>query len=313
LLQLIDKFISVQTEGSKVGTPQGGNLSSILVNVVLHQFDKYMENVAMKFNRGMTIRANPQYNKIKDLRIKAIKTAEIKRQELFKVPMVDYKDPTFRRIMYVRYADDFVILVEGTKHESIHIKNNLKEFLITHCGVKEDKTTITNLNDNKFNFLGATIVKPRRNSYLDKIRRRPHLRILINTDKLVSDLVQYGFVRRSRNGSHVPKAYTSITNLTHHEIINFFNARLFYASLLISRPDKYLWRYVIYLLQFSCAYTLARKLKIRPFTKVFKLFGKRLTCPNTKKGLNLPDIMKHNYKNTEILSSIRSSEKKKNA
>jgi len=133
-----------------------------------------MENLANKFNRGKTRRANPQYSKIKYLIIKAIKRGALPveinklRQELFKVPMVDYMDPNFRRIMYVRYAEDFVILVEGTKHEAIHIKKNIKEFLITHCGLElnEDKTTITNLSDNKFNFLGATIVKPL--NYLSK-------------------------------------------------------------------------------------------------------------------------------------------------
>ena len=72
-------------------------------------------------------------------------------------------DPNFRRLMYIRYADDFVVLVTGTLKEAEFIKNNLKDYLLSCCGLElnVDKTSITSVTK-KWSFLGAEIkrIKP---------------------------------------------------------------------------------------------------------------------------------------------------------
>jgi len=227
-------------------------------------------------------------------------------KKIFKTPTVDPMDPNFRRLMYVRYADDFVIFVTGTFNESKHIRNNVKEFIKTHCGLDlNDEKTIINNTREKFTFLGAEIVKLNRTEYLSSakpgVRRRIHPRIQVKApiSKLVETLKKNGFIRTNRLGKHIPCAYTKITNLPHSAILQFYNAKLRGLYNFYSFDSKYnQLRYIVYLLQFSCAYTLARKLKLNPFNRVFSKFGGTLTCPDTGIKLELPDTMKtrHEFK-----------------
>lgn len=71
-------------------------------------------------------------------------------------PSMDMFDPGFRRLMYLRYADDFVVLISGSKNEAKHIKHRIAEILDKKCGLllHEDKTLITSTKEG-FKFLGA--------------------------------------------------------------------------------------------------------------------------------------------------------------
>lgn len=70
----------------------------------------------------------------------------------------DMADPNFRRLYYVRYADDFVIGYVGTKAEARTIYNKTVKFLDDALMLKcnESKTSITH-GTNKFKYLGTTI------------------------------------------------------------------------------------------------------------------------------------------------------------
>jgi len=219
-LELIRKYLNagVKLESGKIqqdtkmGVPQGGILSPILSNIVLHQLDLYMEKTIQGFEKGLKRRQNPTYSKLLHLRNKA-STGE-KRKEYLKllrtIPIGDPMDPNFKRMKYIRYADDFIILIEGSHHEAILTRNKVKEYLKTHCGLSLnlEKTIVTNISDNKFNFLGAEIVKMRKQpSYLtafkrkgitkNNMRRRPHSRLLIKAplEKILLELKKARFVR----------------------------------------------------------------------------------------------------------------------
>ena len=70
--------------------------------------------------------------------------------------------------------------------------------------------------------------------------------------------------------------------MSHYDIIKLFNSKLTVLKTLIRRR-----RYVVYLLQTSCAYTLARKYKLKNYSKAFTQFGVKLTCPTTKAELKI--------------------------
>nr|YP_010836056.1 hypothetical protein QLP54_mgp10 [Phyllosticta yuccae]WGC90071.1 hypothetical protein [Phyllosticta yuccae] len=297
---------------TSLGIPQGGILSPILCNIVLHQFDDYIQRQIKMFNKGKARSHNREYQKLEYRRRKA-KTMLERREYLFKmrrVGNVDKLDPNFKRMKYIRYADDFVILINGTRNESQMVKNNCKEYLNTHCGVNlnEEKTIITNLKDNNFMFLGAEIVKLRNPTFLRKnqatnsIVATPRLLIKAPINKLLDKLKLTGFIRQDNNQIFHPKHVGSLVNLSHYDIISYYNSKIYgilnfysFASNL-NKLGRLIWY-----LQASCGLTLARKYKLYTMRATFRKFGKLLTCPNTGKSLHKPNNLKvkHNYQKSK--------------
>nr|YP_009739347.1 hypothetical protein [Tricholoma bakamatsutake]QIC20190.1 hypothetical protein [Tricholoma bakamatsutake] len=319
-LELILKFLkagSITKTGkyisSDIGTPQGGILTPILANIVLDELDHFVWNLIVKFEKGNSRKHNPEYNRIQH---QMNKLPEEERMPLrLQLRTISYglqKDLNFKRMMYIRYADDFVILVEGSHDEAVYCRNLIKSFLLQNCGLhlNLDKTLITNMSDNEFFFLGAEIVKLKANpSFVHRItdslgrksKRRGHARLLIKAplDNLLLAIKKSGFIRQNSLGEYSPQAYTQIMNLSHYEIITFYNSKIngllnFYAF--ASNYNRL--RYILYLFQMSCAYTLARKYKLGNFAQAFSKFGKLLTDPETEIKLKWPDTMKvrHDYK-----------------
>src|SRR5208282_3771840 len=94
------------------GTPQGNIASPILSNIVLDCLDKYVEEQLIpNYTRGLKRKINPPYNKLAVQASKARKTGEWEyvhelKEQIQSMPTYDPNDPNFRRLWYVRYADD---------------------------------------------------------------------------------------------------------------------------------------------------------------------------------------------------------------
>lgn len=138
---------------SKFGTPQGGILSPILSNIVLHELDKYMMKLAASFRKGSRRRWNPMYKSLlaRRGRSKSPAVRDQLLQQMRTMRSVDAFDPDFRRLSYVRYADDFVVLVSGSSKDAGYLRNNIRDFLRTNCGLElnSEKTLISNLAKEK--------------------------------------------------------------------------------------------------------------------------------------------------------------------
>ena len=130
LLNLIWKFLKAGVMEHKLfrdtqtGVPQGGILSPLLANVYLHQLDQYMERHTQR----------------------SLQERVKRRQQ------------GLGNAVYIRYADDWVVLLNGTKAEANALKQELSEFLQTHLKLRlsDEKTQVTHLNEG-FQFLGFVI------------------------------------------------------------------------------------------------------------------------------------------------------------
>jgi hypothetical protein len=117
------------------GTPQGGIVSPLLANIVLNEFDKYIEDTIIPENtKGKHRKRNAEYMKMANEAVKARKEGNYKQatelQKVYsKLPTQNYEDPNFRRLKYVRYADDFLLGFIGPREEARAIKEEIGEYL----------------------------------------------------------------------------------------------------------------------------------------------------------------------------------------
>ena len=173
ILELLKKYINtgyVDKNGTlykpEHGTPQGGILSPLLANVVLHRLDKFMQEEKNRFDKGNKRRKNPAYASLQAKKGKSSDLAIRKKvlAEMRKVRRSDAFDPNYRRLKYIRYADDFVVLIAGPLQDARHIRAKVKDVLKAKCGLElnPEKTSINNMTE-RWNFLGAEIRKLKAN------------------------------------------------------------------------------------------------------------------------------------------------------
>jgi group II intron reverse transcriptase/maturase len=147
------------------GVPQGSIVSPVLSNILLDKFDKYVETTLIpQYTRGEKRKLNQQYVKLHRQMHKLFKhgqkEAALKlRKQLQQLPSIDPQDTGFRRLKYLRYADDFVLAFTGTKSEAEEIKQQIATFLREELKLhlSEEKTLITHARTGAARFLGYEI------------------------------------------------------------------------------------------------------------------------------------------------------------
>jgi len=96
------------------------------------------------------------------------------KQEQRKLMSVDPNDTRYRRLKFVRYADDFLLGFVGPKSEAKEIRGRLEEFLRDRLKLtlSPEKTLITHASDEKAKFLGHEITVTRKGSLISVDGRR---------------------------------------------------------------------------------------------------------------------------------------------
>jgi len=128
-----------------------GLLMRHLEIIYLHRLDAFVEKVLLpEYNRGVRRVHNPAYQKVQRELAKAshrgdTATVRLLRRKLRSLPTQDPCDPGYRRLRYVRYADDTLLGFTGPKAEAEEIKRRLSQFLQDELKLElnQEKTLIT--------------------------------------------------------------------------------------------------------------------------------------------------------------------------
>jgi group II intron reverse transcriptase/maturase len=245
-LHLIEQFLKAgyiedwQYNQTYSGVPQGGNLSPILSNVYLNELDQRMVGKIAEFNKGNKRRETKEYRSLRHKMERAKKKAQQTgdwtiykslRKKRLQTLASDPQDPDFRRMCYVRYADDILIGIIGCKTEAATLKIWLTEYLEKELQLElsAEKTLITNAKE-RARFLGYDIKKwsgerirkvQTPNGMVTKRTCNQHLALLIPRERCVAFARAYGNPNRWQ-GNHRPQ----LLHLSDLEILMTYNAEI---------------------------------------------------------------------------------------
>ncbi len=294
-LRLIRKFLNAgylekwEYHKTYSGTPQGGIISPILANIYLDKFDKYIKEYTANFDRGRCNKPSKEYvsiaNKLTRIRKKIMKEDDLtKKADLIReyqtareieirTPRSLNMDDSYRRMKYVRYADDFLIGVSASKEDCERIKADMTAFMADKLQLElsAEKTLITHSSE-VAKFLGFEVSvrktdATKRNKDGKKCRSFSGQVVLnVNSDVARKKLEQYGAISISvADGKHIwkPKARKELIGRNPEDILALINQEImgfrYYYS--IANNIASVGNSFAYMMEYSLYKTLGQKLR----------------------------------------------------
>ena len=277
---------------SKKGCPQGGVVSPVLANIYLHDLDVFIQTLAKQHNVGKR-RDNKAYQRLRGKRDRLrysrgtdgktrprpkseIPLHEVRRlsKEMKKLPSKEPMDQNYRRLVYVRYADDWIVGITGPKHLAEDIRDQIKSFHQEHLRLtlSSEKTHISHFGKEGANFLGYILKSGEAGTYSGQRTTKDLFggtkrtvgwqpRLFVPMDRIVKRLSDKNFC--SRKGFPTKKkgwiVYEDDVIIARYNSV-LRGLRNYYAPAdnLGTSMNR-----INYILKYSCAHTLAAKHRTR--------------------------------------------------
>jgi group II intron reverse transcriptase/maturase len=209
------------------GVPQGGVVSPVLSNIYLHKLDDFVERELIpQYTRGARRKNNPGYAGIQHRLKRARKrgdraAARDLEKQLRTLPASDPMDPGYRRLKYIRYADDHILGFIGPKAEAEEIKARLAAFLreTLRLELNQQKTLITHARSQRARFLGYDITVQHSHTKITGGRRSVNGTIAL---RVPPDVIKAQCARYRRRGK--PSHRSRLQNLDDYDIVRIYGA-----------------------------------------------------------------------------------------
>ena len=288
-----------------VGTPQGSIISPILANIFLHQLDQFIENLNTEFDISGPRKRHPLVRKLQWSITKAKRTGDSKAVRKLAVEMRSNPNKLInsgnRQIQYVRYADDWIIAVNGSFTEANDILNKVTMYL-KNLGltVSPTKTKITNTYKESALFLGTNISHSK--SVTHSLHRRGTVQrnsgflvLSAPMKRIAKKLSENGFMKNHRGVTRV-----SWLSLEVRQIIQLANSiiRGYENYYSFAHNKGQLCSYVYYIIRDVTLRTLANKLSFNSRAAVIKKYGTNIALydQNKRDKNNKPTLITKLYK-----------------
>lgn len=272
------------------GTPQGGIVSPLLANIYLDKLDKYLKEYIQNFDKGKNRKRHPDtctlgykrrwiVHKLKtvvneDERAELIKNYKANKAQSTLIPSGDEMDADYKRLKYVRYADDFLIGIIGSKEDAKRIKEDIKIFLTDKLALElsEEKTLITHTSK-AAKFLGYEIDVTSSNTTrrgTNGVMRRAfnkRVRLMIGRDTIKNKLLEERMIEiKVHNGKEQwkPKSKSVLVFNDDLEILDRYNSMVRgFVNYYSLANNSYELQTFGYILEYSMYKTFAHKYRSR--------------------------------------------------